>query len=143
MAIPGQSSRSFLRQLRGLSQAELAARAGIRSNQVSRYETGKVLPQLPQLRCLLEALEVDLPTWALALDHVNRLKRLLAQQSTPGRQVAIHAVANWWSTVEEQHLDLCREVAALLEARLAGEASPPAKAAPNESRRADRAAPPC
>ena len=52
----------MLRVLRGLSQAEVAQRAGIRPNQISRYETGQVLPQLEQLARLLDALgigEVD------------------------------------------------------------------------------------
>ena len=52
----------MLRVLRGLSQAEVAHRAGVRPNQVSRYETGQVLPQLEQLARLLDALgiaEVD------------------------------------------------------------------------------------
>jgi len=49
----------MLRMMLGLSQAELAARAGIRPNQVSRYETGQVLPQLEQLGRLLDALGVD------------------------------------------------------------------------------------
>jgi transcriptional regulator with XRE-family HTH domain len=48
----------MMRVMQGLSQSELAARAGIRPNQVSRYETGQVLPQLEQLARLLEALEV-------------------------------------------------------------------------------------
>lgn len=50
----------MLRVQRGLTQAELAARARIRPNQVSRYETGQVYPQLPQLGRLLDALAIDL-----------------------------------------------------------------------------------
>lgn len=49
----------LLRMLRGLSQDELARRAGIRPNQVSRYETGQVLPQMLQLAKLLTALGID------------------------------------------------------------------------------------
>ena len=61
-----------LRHLRGLSQAELAARAGIRPNHISRYETGQVLPQLGQLEKLLRALDVGLPELVFAMDHLAR-----------------------------------------------------------------------
>lgn len=47
-----------LGHLRGLSQAELAPRAGIRPNQISRYEAVQVLPQLGQLEKLLHALDI-------------------------------------------------------------------------------------
>lgn len=56
-----------LRLLKGYSQAETARRAGIRPNQVSRYETGQVLPQLEQLSKILDALEVDVLDLVLSM----------------------------------------------------------------------------
>jgi transcriptional regulator with XRE-family HTH domain len=109
---------TVLRLLRGLSQAETARRAGIRSNQVSRYETGQVLPQLRQLQRILDALAVDLPTLVLALDYVDRLLRLVERETTPASEMAAHSVAAWWAAVEDQHLDLCGEVARVIEDRL-------------------------
>ena len=49
----------LLREKAGLSQAELARRAGIGKSQLSKYESGKELPKLPTLARLLEALETD------------------------------------------------------------------------------------
>ncbi|MDP9849226.1 helix-turn-helix domain-containing protein [Streptosporangium lutulentum] len=44
----------------GLSQAELAERAGMTQPQVSRLETGGVTPTLPLLRRLAKALDAEL-----------------------------------------------------------------------------------
>jgi transcriptional regulator with XRE-family HTH domain len=49
----------ILRESAGLSQAELASRAGLGKSQVSKYERGKELPQLVSLAKLLEALEAE------------------------------------------------------------------------------------
>ena len=47
---------SFLRELRGKSQARLAREAGIGKSQLSKYERGKELPKLDSLEKLLGAL---------------------------------------------------------------------------------------
>ena len=48
-----------LRELRGLSQAELARKAGIGKSQLSKYERGKELPKLDSLERILSALRVS------------------------------------------------------------------------------------
>lgn len=49
---------TVLRTLKGMKQAELAARAGIGKSQLSKYEGGKELPKLAALGKLLRALDV-------------------------------------------------------------------------------------
>lgn len=46
------------RELRGVSQAELAARAGLQASAVSHFETGGRKPSFDNLRRLAQALEV-------------------------------------------------------------------------------------
>jgi transcriptional regulator with XRE-family HTH domain len=48
----------LIRDLRGLSQAEVARRAGIGKSQLSKYESGKELPKLESLRKVLKVLEI-------------------------------------------------------------------------------------
>lgn len=48
------------RKERGLSQVELAARAGMTQPQLSRLEGGGATPTIPLLERLAEALEADL-----------------------------------------------------------------------------------
>ena len=49
-----------LRLARGLTQADLAARAGTRQVSVSRVETGATVPKLPLLKKLARALDAHL-----------------------------------------------------------------------------------
>jgi transcriptional regulator with XRE-family HTH domain len=108
-----------LRHLRGLSQAELAARAGIRPNQISRYETGQVLPQLGQLEKLLRALDVDLPELAFAMDHLARTARLLEEpERLPTEELLRHSVTAYWRHVSDLHLGIAAEVRRVVEERL-------------------------
>lgn len=84
-----------LRLLRGLSQAELASRAGIRPNQISRYETGQVLPQLEQLGRLLAALDVDEVDFVLFHARVRDLvaaMQLAADAGAAGRQEVVEVL---------------------------------------------------
>lgn len=60
-------SLKILRIARGLTQRQLAERAGLAAAQVSRYETGAVEPRFLTLQRLLEAL--DLPMEALGEAH--------------------------------------------------------------------------
>jgi transcriptional regulator with XRE-family HTH domain len=60
-------SLKILRIARGLTQRQLAQRAGLAAAQVSRYETGAVEPRFLTLKRLLEAL--DLPMEALGEAH--------------------------------------------------------------------------
>ncbi len=50
---------AHLRQLKGLSQAAVAGRAGIGKSQLSKYEGGRELPKLDSLEKVLRALEVS------------------------------------------------------------------------------------
>lgn len=50
---------STLRELKGLSQAEVALRAGLGKSQLSKYEKGKELPKLKSLGKVLNALGSD------------------------------------------------------------------------------------
>ncbi|MCB9764543.1 MAG: helix-turn-helix transcriptional regulator [Alphaproteobacteria bacterium] len=50
----------LLRHELGLSQAELARRAGMKATEISRYETGATLPTLPTVARLADALQVEL-----------------------------------------------------------------------------------
>jgi transcriptional regulator with XRE-family HTH domain len=107
---------TVLRLYRGLSQAELAERAGIRSNQISRYETGQVLPQLQQLGRILGGLRVDLAELLLALDMLGRLARHLdGADRPPAEAVARQAVASFWAQTSDLQLSLARQVCRLLE----------------------------
>jgi len=108
-----------LRLLRGLSQAELASRAGIRPNQISRYETGQVLPQLGQLERVLEALEVGLPEFLFAMAHLERTARLLEEgERLPAETLVRDAVTVYWREVTDLHLRISREVARALQSEL-------------------------
>jgi transcriptional regulator with XRE-family HTH domain len=49
---------SLLRDLRGLSQAQVAQEAGIGKSQLSKYENGKELPKLDSLEKVLSALSI-------------------------------------------------------------------------------------
>lgn len=100
-----------LRMLRGLSQAELARRAGIRPNQVSRYETGQVLPQLGQLEKILDALDVGLPELLFAMAHLERTAELLdTAQRHPPEAMAREMADAYWHEVSDLHLKIARQV---------------------------------
>lgn len=74
----------LVRDLRGLSQAEVARRAGIGKSQLSKYEGGKELPKMESLRKVLKVLEIGpfeifytmhlIDLQALELDHAEEAK---------------------------------------------------------------------
>lgn len=108
-----------LRMLRRLSQAELAERAGIKATQVSRYETGQVLPQLPQLARLLNALGVGLPGFLFTLLHVERCARAVEEaEPLPAETIVRDAVTAQWNRVADLHLSIAEQVARVVEERL-------------------------
>jgi predicted nucleotidyltransferase/DNA-binding XRE family transcriptional regulator len=79
------ASGALLRQARrgaGLSQVELAARAGVTQSVISAYESGHRQPSLPTLAALVEAAGYELVT------GVRRQPRRLSRLSGPvGRRV--------------------------------------------------------
>jgi len=72
-----------LRLLKGHSQAATARRAGIRANQVSRYETGQVLPQLGQLAKILDALELDVLDLVISMRLLAWMDGVIDEASKP------------------------------------------------------------
>ncbi len=62
---------NLLRELRGMSQAQLARRAGIGKSQLSKYETGKELPKLDSLEKLLTALAMSHTDFFFVLDRID------------------------------------------------------------------------
>jgi transcriptional regulator with XRE-family HTH domain len=93
-------SGDLLREARrraGLSQAELARRAGKPTSTIGRWERGEVLPSLETLRAVVRACDLEL-TFHLAnadLQHhdLGLIERSLAR--TPAERVAdtVHAAA--------------------------------------------------
>jgi len=89
-----------LRMLTGMSQAELASKAGIRANQVSRYETGQVLPQIDQLMKILNALGTDVGDLVVTTQMLSWLDRRLEAQ---GRGEGAFAPSAWFAwALDEQ-----------------------------------------
>jgi len=117
---------TVLRLLRRLSQAELAERAGIRSNQISRYETGQVLPQLAQLERILTALDVGMPELLFTLEHLDRTARVLEDADRlPAEAILVRdAVAAYWTEVTDLHLRISRQVARVVSENLGWKGEP-------------------
>jgi transcriptional regulator with XRE-family HTH domain len=75
-------SGDLLREARlraGLTQAELADRAGTARTQISRYERGQVLPSLETLRRLVRACGLELGFRLYNADLENHDATLIAQ----------------------------------------------------------------
>jgi transcriptional regulator with XRE-family HTH domain len=75
-------SGDLLREARlraGLTQAELAERAGTARSQVSRYERGDVLPSLETLRRLIRECGLDLAFRLFTADLDEHDETLIAQ----------------------------------------------------------------
>lgn len=70
-----------MRQTRGLSQEDLAARAGLKAPIVSYLETGKRMAHLEHIVALADALDLDPGKLVPA-----RFRRLL-EQASPGRSL--------------------------------------------------------
>ena len=113
------------RHLRGLSQEELGRRSGIMANQISRYETGAVLPQIPQLERLLEGLGTGYVEFFYVLSAVKRLHRLLAggTRDSPEALTVEAALVRLAENVDA-HARLAEEIEALARERLGQEKTP-------------------
>jgi transcriptional regulator with XRE-family HTH domain len=108
----------MLRVLRGLSQAEVAQRAGIRPNQISRYETGQVLPQLEQLARLLDALGIGEVDFFLFKAQVAQLEAGTATLDTAAAQAPPELVALFRELLARQ-IDQAERTRAVIDRLLA------------------------
>lgn len=61
-----------------MSQYELAKRAGIRQNQISRYETGAVIPQITQLERIFDGLGIGYVEFFYVVSAVERIRRVFS-----------------------------------------------------------------
>ena len=86
----------------GLTQAELAERAGTARTQISRYERGEVLPSLETLRRLVQACGLELGFRLYNADLEDHDATLIAQtrRLTPEERVdrAVRAVKHLYTT---------------------------------------------
>lgn len=89
------------RELRGLSQAELAERTGLLQSAISHYETGTRRPSFTNLRRIAEALEVTTDYLVGRTKHTGHLPpseepllRDFERLSLADRQLARELVAN-------------------------------------------------
>jgi transcriptional regulator with XRE-family HTH domain len=82
------------REKRGLSQGELAARAGLQASAISHFETGSRKPSFDNLRRLADALNVTTDyllgrvTEAEALAGSDKLHRHLERLTSADRDIA-------------------------------------------------------
>jgi transcriptional regulator with XRE-family HTH domain len=82
------------REKRGLSQGELAARAGLQASAISHFETGSRKPSFDNLRRLADALNVTTDyllgrvTEAEALAGADKLHRHLERLTSADRDIA-------------------------------------------------------
>ena len=121
-------SASLLVQARrsaGLSQRELAARAGVAQQEIARYERGRVTPSLERLRALIAACGLELTFGLARADHsydeqiaaalsippVHRLQRAL-RDAQPLRAARARATG----AAEAEHVDVLGVLRALQEA---------------------------
>ena len=117
------------RRSAGLSQRDLAARAGVAQQEIARYERGRVMPSLERLRALVAACGLELTVGltraddsydrqiaaALALAPTQRLERALCE-AEPLRAAQAQAAGVDTSPVA---VDVLRVFAALQRARVA------------------------
>jgi transcriptional regulator with XRE-family HTH domain len=78
-----------LRELAGVSQAELSRRAGMGKGQLCKYETGKEMPKLESMEKVLAALRVSPLRLFYAMHLLSRLEEgkapdLLLRETEPG-----------------------------------------------------------
>lgn len=103
MGVTQNSAGSLLRQARqsaGLSQEELARRAGVAQSVISAYESGRRQPALPTLSALIEAAGRDLEVRVKQPGSPDKPlsgplgRRVREQRSRLIRAAAAHGVSN-------------------------------------------------
>jgi transcriptional regulator with XRE-family HTH domain len=82
-SLPG--TIAYVMHRRGISQAELARRAGMSKTQISRYVSGAVTPKFEQLDRVIEGLGVD-PLIFFAVAQQVRELGLLTEHRAGGRR---------------------------------------------------------
>lgn len=79
-----------LREAKGWTQLELAKRAGVTPQSVSRWEQGQSNPRLDQLTRVAEALDVDLSAFAgrklETVDYIGPVARIMGDPIWRGNQ---------------------------------------------------------
>jgi transcriptional regulator with XRE-family HTH domain len=80
----------LLRELRGLSQAEVARHAGIGSSQLSKYERGTELPKLESLERVLRVLDFRQDSFFCAVALLDHLPAALSGE--PGAPLALLSI---------------------------------------------------
>src|SRR4051812_40861170 len=80
----------LLRELRHLSQAEVARRAGIGKSQISKYEGGRELPKLDSVERVLEVLDYRPETLFSVVALLDRLPEALdAEPGSPQGPIVV------------------------------------------------------
>jgi transcriptional regulator with XRE-family HTH domain len=89
----------FLRELKELSQKELAERARVGKSQLSKYENGRELPKLDSLERILNELGADFELFAATLAFGDRYAALLKARRLPlrssSRLPVLPGVGSW------------------------------------------------
>lgn len=111
-----------LRIERGLTQVELAARAGVSKSMLSLYEGGKRRPQLETLERLVDALGVRLGELAMRLESWPRREKADPSRRGPKR---ISSEASCSGTLHQEAVaaatEVLRRIAILLQHAVQGE----------------------
>lgn len=105
------------REIRRLSQSELAEQTGIRPNQVSRYETGAVIPQLVQLERLLEGLGISYVEFFYIVAVIERTVRVVEacdRRDSP-EALAVHGALLHLTESAEARLRVAEEIERVFE----------------------------
>ncbi len=110
-----------LRLQAGMSQQQLARKSGLTAPMISNYEHGKVVPQIPSLDSILQALGRDRFDLLEALEEVNGRppRDLQPKEPRAPEATALERLGLKDLTVEEReaYLELLRGICRLLALR--------------------------
>ena len=124
-----------LRIERGLTQAELAERAGSSKSMLSLYERGKQHPQLETLEKLLDALEVRLGELVTRLESWPAVGEAASARRGPRRSAPlVQRPEDPYEEAVSAATEVLQGIAALLEHAIRGE---PGEAGPRGKDEAD------
>jgi transcriptional regulator with XRE-family HTH domain len=119
----------LLRELRRLSQAEVARRAGIGKSQISKYEGNRDLPKLDSLERVLQVLDYRPDTLFSVVALLDRLPEALAvEPGAPLKPIAVVPFIRSFSPLdtafETAHRDLITLQRLVLELIFTGPSPP-------------------